>query len=140
MWIFYAALASATAALVTIFGKIGLKGVDATLATTLRAIVMAILMILASAALGKFRGVHAADFTGKDWLFIVLAGLAGAASWLFYFLALKTGDASKVAAIDRTSLVVIVACGALFFGEALTWRSGAGALLVALGAAMIAWK
>lgn len=139
-WILFSLLSAATAALVAIFGKIGLKGVDPTLATTWRALVMAIFMFAASISLKKFDNFHLSDFSGKEWLYIVLAGVAGAASWLFYFIALKAGDATRVSAIDRLSIVLVVFLSALFLGESLTWKSVTGAALIAIGATFIAWK
>lgn len=137
MWIIYALLSSVTAALVAIVGKIGLKGIDPTLATTVRGVIMAGLLVIASASLKKFDGFSLQSFSSRDWLLIVLSGLAGALSWLFYFLALKLGAASRVAAIDRTSIVFVVVLAALFLGESLGWKSILGALLMVAGALLI---
>jgi transporter family protein len=126
--------------LVAIFGKLGLKHADPTLATTLRALLMALCLVSVSLALGKFRGLGAETFSGRDWLLLALAALSGAASWLFYFVALQAGPATAVAAIDRLSIVVVVLLAALFLGEVWTWRMGVGALLMAGGAVLISWK
>lgn len=139
MWWVYALLSSITAALVAIFGKIGLQGVDSTLATTLRSIIMAVFMVLAALALGKFSGFSFSALGGRAWLFIVLAGIAGALSWLFYFLALQVGLVDKVVVIDRLSLVFVVVMAALFLGESLTWKVALGALLMIGGALLIAF-
>jgi transporter family protein len=140
MWILFAALSAITAALVAIFGKLGLKQADPTLATTLRAVLMALCLLSVSLALGKLRGLSAATFSGRDWLLLVLAALSGAASWLCYFVALRAGPATAVAAIDRLSIVVVVLLAAVVLGEAWTWRMGLGALLMAGGAVLISWK
>ena len=140
MWMVYAFLSAIAAAFVALFGKLGLSSVDPTLATTLRAIFMAAFMVLASLASGKFRGFSPADLGGRGWMWIALSAVAGAVSWLFYFVALKGGDATRVAAIDRLSIVFIVLLASLFLGESLTWRSGLGALLIALGAAILVWR
>lgn len=140
MWIIFASLSAVTAALVAIFGKIGLKDIDPTLATTLRAFLMAAMLGAVSLFSGKFKGFTFEALGSKAWIMIVLAGLAGAASWLFYFLALQQGDASRVSAIDRLSIVLVVVCAALFLGESFTWKTGLGAGLIFVGALMIAMK
>jgi transporter family protein len=124
LWVIYALLAAVFAGLVAIFGKIGIQNVDSTLATTVRAVVMAFFLISVSLALGKAKLLT--TFDGRALTFIVLSGVAGALSWLFYFVALKAGPAGAVASLDRLSVVFVVVLAALFLGEALTWRSGLG--------------
>ncbi|MCL4403785.1 EamA family transporter [Patescibacteria group bacterium] len=138
MWWVYALFSSVSAALVAIFGKIGLQGVDSTLATTLRAIIMAIFMVLAALLLGKFEGFSLSSLDSRSWTFIALAGAAGALSWLFYFLALQIGLVNKVVVIDRLSLVFVVILSAVFLGEAFTWKVALGALMMVGGALIIA--
>src|SRR5258708_37655701 len=119
MWFIFAILSAISAAFVTIFAKMGLKGIDSTLATTIRGTIMAILLIAVSIALKKFEGFSISSFSSRDWTLIILAAVAGALSWLFYFAALKMGASSKVAAIDRTSILFIVFFSALFLGDKL---------------------
>ena len=139
-WLIFALLSAIFAALVAIFGKIGLKEIDSTLATTVRSIIMAGFLFVTS-LIGRKISLGAIDkFTSKDWLFIVLSGVAGALSWLFYFMALKQGDASKIVAIDRLSIIFVVVFAALFLGEALSWKSGLGAILILSGAILISLK
>lgn len=137
MWLIYALLSSVTAALVAIFGKLGLKGIDSTLATTIRAIIMAGFLVITSLLLKKFEGFSLNSLGSKDWVLITLSGVAGALSWLFYFWALKYADAPKVAAIDRTSIVFVVLLAAIFLGDTLGWKSILGAAFMVLGAIMI---
>jgi len=137
MWVIYAFLSAGFAALVAIFGKLGLKGIDPTLATTLRAIIMAGLLVAVSLAFRKFDGFSFGALTGREWSYIILAGVAGALSWLFYFTALRSGNAGAVSAIDRLSIVFVVILAALFLGETFTWKIGLGAGLIALGAFLI---
>ena len=139
MWLLYAFLAAGFAALVAIFGKIGLKGIDSTLATTVRGIIMALFLVCVAFAMRKFDGFSLQSFTGREWIFIILAGIAGALSWLFYFSALRAGPAGAVSAIDRLSIVFVVILAAIFLGEAFTWKIGIGALLMASGAILIAF-
>ena len=140
MWLFFAFLSALSAALVAIFGKLGLKGIDSTLATTIRSIIMAAFLILTSVTLKKFNGFNFNDLSGKDWVLISLSGVAGALSWLFYFMALKYGAAGKVVAIDRLSVVFVIILAALFLNEGLTWRSLLGSILIASGAILISLK
>ena len=139
-WIFYAFLSAGFAGLVAIFGKVGIQNIDSTLATTVRAIIMAIFLLVVSLTIGKFKDFTLTSFTGKEWMFITLAGIAGALSWLFYFFALKNGPAGAVSAIDRTSIIFVVVLAALFLGESLGWKAAVGALLVAFGAYLITLK
>lgn len=139
MWLILAFLSAITAALVAIFGKMGLKDVDTTLATALRSIIMAAFMVAAALALGKFKGFSVSALGGKAWMFIILAGIAGALSWLFYFWALKVGNAGAVAAIDRLSIVFVVLFAALVLGEAFTKYTALGSILIVLGALFVAF-
>jgi transporter family protein len=140
MWIVYALLGAVTAALVAIFAKLGLAKIDATLASTVRGVIMAGFLVATTAALGKFNGFSFSSFTNKEWFYIFLAGLAGALSWLFSFYALKYGPASGATAIDKLSLVFVVVAAAFIFGESITWKSGAGVVLMTAGALLIAFK
>lgn len=139
-WVFYAFLGAVFAALVSIFAKIGIKNIDVTLATTVRGIIMAVFLVFVSLGLGKWNGELFSQIKARDWMFITLAGIAGALSWLFGFWALKNGSAGAVSAIDRLSIVFIVIFAALFLGEAFTWKIGLGATLVAVGAYLIVMK
>lgn len=140
MWIFYALLSAVFAAAVAILGKLGLKGIDPTLATAVRAVIMAAFMVFAALALGKFGGFNFHSFNSREWLLIAAAGIAGALSWLFYFTALKAGPATGVAALDRLSVVFVVVLAAIFLSEALTWKIALGATLITLGALLFVFS
>ncbi len=137
-WIIYASLSAVFAALVAIFGKIGVSNVDSTLATAVRSVVMTIFLIGVALVLGKFKLISTID--NKAMLFIVCSGIAGALSWVFYFFALKHGPASGVAALDRTSVIFVVILAALFLGESFNLKTGLGALFVATGAILLTIK
>lgn len=137
-WIIFALLSAVFAALVGIFGKVGIKGIDSTLATSVRAVVMAVFLVLVSLILGKAKLLHTIE--NRVLLFIVLSGVAGALSWLFYFFALKTGPVSAVAALDRLSVVFVLILAALFLGEHLTWKTGIGGALITAGAVLMTLK
>jgi len=132
MWFLFAIISAIFAALVAIFGKIGLSEVDSTLATTVRALFMFLFVLAGSAITGKLSGLN--TINGKALKFIILSGIAGGLSWLFYFSALKMGVTSKVAAIDRLSIVFIFFLSILFLGETLTLKHVLGIALVAIGA------
>ena len=136
-WFWYALLSAICAALVAIFGKIGLSKLDSTLATALRAVVMAGITLFAALLLGKFKDFTWHTVSDKEWFWIVLAGVAGALSWIFYFYALKEGPAPAVAAIDRLSLLFVFILAVLVLRDVFTWRAAIGAVLVGLGAFMM---
>lgn len=140
MWLLYAFLSALGAAGVAIFAKLGLQNVDSTLATIIRSIIMAVFLVLVGLTFKKFDGFTFASLSNRDWILIVFSGLAGALSWLFYFLALKTGPATKVVVIDRTSLIFVVLLAALFLGEKLNLRVAAGAVIMVAGALLITLK
>jgi transporter family protein len=87
--------------------------------------------------LKKFENFSLNLFTSKDWLLIILAGISGALSWLFYFLALKFGPASHVAVIDRLSLVFVILLSVLILGETFNLKVLIGMILIVLGAILI---
>jgi transporter family protein len=135
-WVVLGLVSAVGAALVAIFGKIGLGEVSPIPATMARAIVMAAITSLAAIAAGDVKELASID--RKGWIFIGLAGLAGAGSWLAYFAALKIGQASAVSGLDRLSVVFVVMLAALFLGESLTVWKAVGAALMVAGAVLIA--
>lgn len=136
-WLFFAILSALGAAGVAIFAKLGLQSLDSTLATTIRAVIMSGFLVVVSLALGKFDGFNFSSLGTKEWLLIVAAGISGALSWLFYFLAIKLGPVDGVVSIDRLSIVAVVILAAVFLGEALSPKVAAGAVLMVLGALLI---
>jgi transporter family protein len=130
-WVAWALLSAVFAALTAIFAKIGLEGLDSDYATLIRTIV--ILLVIASivVTMGKWRDPRALPF--KSSLFLVLSGLATGASWLCYFRALQVGDASRVAPIDKLSVVLVAIFAVIFLGERPTSRDWLGITLVAAG-------
>ncbi|MCX6781013.1 MAG: EamA family transporter [Candidatus Magasanikbacteria bacterium] len=139
-WLLFSFGSAIFAALVAIFGKIGIQDMSSTLATTVRSFIMSGVLLVAGFMFGTFRGVKWGSFSGREWFFLFLAGLAGALSWLCYFLALKLGDPVKVSAIDRMSLVFVVILAVLFLGESFTWKTALGAAVMVGGAILITLK
>ncbi len=135
-WTIYALLSAIFAALVAIFGKLGLKNIDSTLATAIRSVVMALFLIITAFSLGKFNFLNTID--NKALLFIILSGVSGSISWLFYFLAIKLGPVTAVAAIDRTSIVFVFILSVLFLSESLTVLKSIGAISIVIGAILMA--
>jgi transporter family protein len=131
-WVTYAVLSAASAGIIPILAKRGLTHVDSTLATALRALVMAASLCIAAGVLGRFRQLSNVDRPAV--IVLLLTGFAGATSWFFYFLALKSGPATKVAVIDRTSVAFTLVLAALLLGEAMTWRTVLGVALIITGA------
>lgn len=137
-WMIYALLSALCAALVAIFGKIGLQHLDANTATAIRAVVMALLLMAVVVIQGKVNLVGTVLTDKKALLFIVLSGLAGALSWLFYFLAIKSGPVSRVAPIDKLSVVFAVLLALWLFGEKISLLAGCGVALITVGALLVA--
>ena len=124
------------AALVAIFGKLGVDKVDPVAATMARALIMAAATSIAAVGTGAVSELGGVG--GRAWTFIVLSGLAGAASWLAYFAALRSGQAGAVAGLDRLSVAFVVVIAALFLGESLSVAKVVGAALMVGGALLIA--
>ncbi|AJJ61970.1 EamA family transporter [Yersinia aldovae] len=137
-WLIYALLSALTASLVAIFGKIGLQNLDANTATAVRAVVMALFLVGVVVVQGKFNLVGTILADKKALLFIVLSGVAGALSWLFYFMAIKHGNVSQVAPIDKLSVVFAVILAVILFGEKISLVAGAGVALITAGALLVA--
>lgn len=140
MWMIFALLSAVMAALVAIFGKIGLTGIDSNTATAIRAVIMAAFLVIVVICEGKLSQIGTILANRKAITFIVLSGVAGALSWLFYFVALKYGKVSQVGPIDKLSVVFAVIAAVLFLGEKISWLNGLGVLLIAVGALLVAVK
>lgn len=131
MWLFFALGSALFAALTSILAKIGIEGVNSTLATAIRTVVvlgMSWLMVFVS---GAQKGLGSID--RRSWVFLILSGLATGASWLCYYRALQIGDASKVVPVDKLSVVITLVLAFAFLHEKFTWKSIAGAVLITLG-------
>ncbi|WP_225087343.1 EamA family transporter [Pectobacterium colocasium] len=137
-WLIYALLSAVCAALVAIFGKIGLQNLDANTATAIRAVIMALFLVGVVVAQGKLALVGEVVANKKALLFIVLSGVAGALSWLFYFVALKNGNVAQVAPIDKLSVVFAVVLAVILLGEKISLMAGAGVALISVGALLVA--
>ncbi len=135
-WQIYALGSAIFAALTAIFGKIGVAEINSNLATFIRTIVI----LAVTALLISFRDEwqRPENLSTKGILFLVLSGIATGFSWLCYYRALQLGPASRVAPIDKLSVVFVVLFALLFLGENFTWKVGLGALFVSAGALLMA--
>jgi len=138
LWVIFALLSAFTAALVAIFAKVGLQNIDTNTATAIRAVIMALFLILVIAIQGKFGKISDIFSDSKALVYIVLSGIAGALSWLFYFLAIKMGDVSKVVPIDRLSIVFAIILAFLILSETISLQAIIGVVLMVVGAILIA--
>jgi bacterial/archaeal transporter family protein len=137
-WFFWAILSAVFAACTAIFAKIGIRGVDSDFATLMRTVI--ILFILSGFIWLTDKWSNPFTLSGKTWLFLGLSGLATGASWLCYFRALQMGDASKVAPVDKFSLVLVALFAFAFLGERPSIREWLGIALVACGVLVLAIK
>jgi len=135
-WLFWSLLSAGFAAATAVLAKIGVTGVDSNLATAIRTSV--ILVFTWAIAFATARPGALGQLSGRTWLFLTLSGLATGLSWLCYFRALQLGPASRVAPIDKLSVVFVIALAAMFLGERLTVGKAAGGLLIAAGAVVLA--
>jgi transporter family protein len=134
-WQIWALLSAAFAALTAIFAKIGIEAINSDFATLIRTIVILIVTASIVAALGEFQPLR--SISGRTYLFLVLSGLATGASWLCYFRALKLGNASQVAPIDKMSVLLVAIFGVIVLGEKLSGPNWLGVAMIAMGAVLV---
>ncbi|MEK7105891.1 MAG: EamA family transporter, partial [Patescibacteria group bacterium] len=137
-YIFYALLGAVMASLGTIFAKLGLKGVDANLLTAIRGIVMAVIVTVAALSFGKISMTAINSLSSKQWLFVILSGIGGALSWVFFYQALATGPIVVVTVIDKLSIVFTAILATVVLMEGITLQTGLGLVLVFLGTLLVA--
>jgi transporter family protein len=135
-WFYWALLSAVFAALTAIFAKVGVQGVDSDLATLVRTAIVIIVLSAFVWYAGKWTNPFA--LPGKTWLFLALSALATGASWVCYFRALQAGEASKVAPVDKLSVVLVAIFAFAFLGERPAPREWAGILLVGAGIVVLA--
>lgn len=136
-WYLAATFSAIFAALTAIFAKIGLKGVDSNLATAIRTTI--ILFFTWGIVIFQKTLSTIPEITPRSWVFLVLSAFATGASWLFYFYALKVGEANRVVAIDKLSLVLTIIFAMIILKEKITLQAAFGALIMTIGAFLIAY-
>ena len=137
-WLIYALLSALCAAFVSIFGKVGLTGLDSSAATAVRAAIMALFLMGVVVAEGHTTDLPQVFADKKALAFVALSGIAGALSWLFYFMALKEGEVTQVAPIDKLSVVFAVVLAVVIFGEKVSLAHGIAIAMIAAGGLLMA--
>jgi transporter family protein len=134
-WLTWACLSALFAGLTAVLAKVGVRDVDSNLATAIRT---AVILVFAWAIALATSAQELATISRKTWLFLALSGLATGASWLCYFRALQLGDASKVAPVDKLSVVVAMILAVIFLDEHLAWQHWFGGALIVTGVVVLA--
>lgn len=137
-WFYWAILSAIFAALTAIFAKIGIQGVDSDLATLIRTVIIIVVLTVFVTYTGKWS--NPLELSSRTWLFLGLSGLATGASWVCYFRALKIGAASKVAPVDKLSLVLVAVFAFMFLDERPSMSEWAGIAMVAGGVLVLTLK
>lgn len=131
MWFLFALLSAVFAAFTSILAKIGVEGVNSTLATAIRTVVVLVM------AWGMVFMTHTqtgiSEISRKSWVFLILSGLVTGASWLCYYRALQIGEASKVVPVDKLSVVITLVLAFVFLHEEFTAKSLIGCILIGAG-------
>ena len=135
MWMIYALLSAVFAAATSILAKIGIEDVNSNLATAIRTIVVVIMAWAMVFLTNTQNGIT--YISKKSWLFLILSGLATGASWLCYYKALQSGEASKVVPIDKLSVVITLVLAFIFLHEKFTAKSLIGCILIGLGTVLM---
>lgn len=138
MWKLFAVLSALFAALTSILAKIGIKGVDSNLATAIRTTVIIFLSWGIVFATGGQYGIK--GLTKQNWLFLILSGLATGLSWIFYYKAISLGDVSKVAPIDKSSIVLTLVLSFFILREQFTMKTLLASALITAGTFIMIWK
>ena len=135
-WEWWALGSAFFAGLTALFGKIGVAGINSNLATLIRTVVV----LLAAAALVALRDEwqRPATIVARTWVFLVLSGIATGLSWLCYYRALQLGPVSRVAPVDKLSVVFAILLGVLVLGESLSWQTLLGGILIVAGSLVLA--
>ena len=131
MWFILALLSAIFAALTSILAKVGIEGVNSNLATAIRTVVVVVMAWGMVFITNAQNGI--AEISKRSWLFLVLSGVATGASWLCYYKALQTGDASKVVPVDKLSVVITLVLAFVFLHEQFTTKSLIGCILIGIG-------
>ncbi|MFD1198534.1 EamA family transporter [Brucella gallinifaecis] len=137
-WQFWALMSAVFAALTAIFAKVGIQGINSDFATLVRTLVIIGALCLFLTVTGQWQ--KPGEISAKSWVFLVLSGLATGASWLAYFRALQIGDASRVAPVDKLSVVLVALFGAAFLGERMSAINWLGIILIGCGVVLVALR
>ena len=137
-WLAWSLLAAFFAGLTAVLAKIGVSGVNSNLATAIRTSV--VLIFTWGIAFATTKPSVMVDFPKRVWLFLALSGVATGLSWLCYFRALQLGEVSRVAPVDKLSVVFAIAISAIILKERLSLQHAVGGMLIIAGALVLAWQ
>ena len=131
IWILFAILSAVFAAVTSILAKVGIEGINPNLATAIRTVVVLIMAWGIVFITGVQDGIK--DITPRSFVFLILSGLATGLSWLCYYKAIQIGDVSRVAPIDKFSVVITMVLAFVFLHDTVTWKAVTGGILITLG-------
>lgn len=137
-WVIWALLSAVFAGATAVLAKVGVAGINSNLATAIRTVV--ILVFSWAIAFNSTSLSTLGTISRRTWFFLIASGIATGLSWLCYFRALQLGEASRVAPVDKLSVVFAIVLAALFLRERLTWQHWLGGTLIVTGALILAWK
>jgi transporter family protein len=138
MWKLFAVLSAVFAALTSILAKVGIKGVDSNLATAIRTVVILLLAWVIVFSTNAQKGLS--SLNRQNWTFLILSGIATGLSWLFFYKAISLGDVSKVAPIDKSSIVITLILSFFILNEQFTLKTLIAGLLISAGTFVMIWK
>jgi transporter family protein len=136
-WLIWSLLSAFFAGVTAVLAKVGVQGVDSNLATAIRTVVV---LIFAWSVAFVTNQQTISSIGRRTWIFLILSGLATGLSWLCYFRALQLGEASRVAPIDKLSVVIAIALAVIFLHERLTWHQWVGGSFIFTGALVLAYQ
>lgn len=137
-WFIYAALSAVFAALTAIFAKLGVKDIDSDFATFIRTIVVIFMLVLLLIVAKKWQPLS--SLSTKNWLFLILSGMATGLSWLMYFKAMQVGKVYQVALVDKFSVVLAIILAVIFLGERLNLKEILAVCLIVSGVFLLIFK
>src|SRR6267142_508348 len=136
-WLVWSLLSALFAGATAVLAKIGVTGVDSNFATAIRTTVILVFTWMIASFTRSYWSFGTISF--RTWIFLILSGLATGLSWLCYFRALQLGEASRVAPVDKLSVVIAIALAAIFLHEQMSWHHWVGGLLIFAGAVVLAY-
>ncbi len=137
-WLFWALLSAVFAAMTAIFTKLGVNTINSDFATFIRTCVILLLVGGITFFTKQFQSIS--SVSGKGLMFLILSGAATGASWLCYFRAMKLGQASQVAPVDKLSVVIVAVFSVILLGEHLSSSNWMGIILITLGVILVSWQ
>lgn len=136
-WFTWSLLSALFAGITAVLAKVGVAGVNSNLATAIRT---SVILVFAWAVASFSRPFNLGSITPRTWTFLCLSGLATGLSWICYFRALQLGEASRVAPVDKLSVVFAIILAAAFLREGITWHHWLGGGFIVAGAILLAWQ